>query len=933
MKAFQYFFAATFVVILFGCATPSMIVTKEQNLGDSYFNRHEYADAARHYTSMLDASKKLGIYRNMLMEADVHRKIANCFEMTGNYGQALPHVYEAMKLDSAENNLLGRIENYRHEGKIYIYMGSYRKSVISIERSLSLCDKLEQSLKNVHRITIADNYLALGQLYSVLGKADIARDYAERAMTIFRQANDKKGEMESELIIGSIDSDLGDFINSEILIRKSMGKAVDLKMSTARHNQILSSLLLSHGEFEDALSTQETALEDARKYKISGQIVWATIGMGDVFREMGDIQRAERYYRMAGRIRDTDSLRARSIDASLNLRLGDVFSAGEYFSSEGSLTGTAISSLRLAELMIQNEKADSALLLLDQSGKIFRESGNSQGIAAVQLLKGHLLVDQGKFARAEELLDSAAVAGYYPETEWQAWFHLGRMHEKLEQDDRAIESYEKSIAVIERIRGNFTIDEFKSIYFDTKREVYDRLIKVLMRNNNPAEAFRVSEQARARAFYDILSSKRINFRGSSPGDLVAMEQEKRIEMQKLYKLLQKADESQFSDEVEGSGYLMQLRKSLDDVENEYDDIIKKIKAGNKSYAELISAKPVSMTEIQAKTDPSAALLEYWVSDDNLIIWIVTHSGFTAKTIPVNKEVLSGLIENSRKFIQSNSMMELRKCLSDLYSILLKPVERELQSCRNLVILPNQALHFLPFQTLLNGKGEYLVQNFNIVYAPSAGVYLLCKEKETGDGSRFMGMALSDVAVGNNIGLPGTEAELKKILPLFPDNLSAFGKESTETFARKNAGGCDIIHFATHGTYNYRQPLYSYLLFPPSRDDDGKLNVHEVLEMSLNAKLVTLSACETGLGNISQGDELTGLSRAFLFAGSSAVIVSLWSVADYPTAMLMTNFYSYLKDHTMQEALSLSQREVMKQYPQPSYWAPFVLIGNGNLSAY
>jgi CHAT domain-containing protein len=196
----------------------------------------------------------------------------------------------------------------------------------------------------------------------------------------------------------------------------------------------------------------------------------------------------------------------------------------------------------------------------------------------------------------------------------------------------------------------------------------------------------------------------------------------------------------------------------------------------------------------------------------------------------------------------------------------------------------------------------------------------------------MGMALSDVSVGNNAGLPGTGDELKKILPLFPDNISAFGLQSTETFAKKNSGNYNFLHFATHGSYNYRQPLYSFLLFPPAGDDDGKLNVYEVFEMNLNAKLVTLSACETGLGNISQGDELTGLSRAFLFAGSSSVIVSLWSVADYPTAMLMLNFYTYLKDHPMQEALTLAQRDVIKQYPQPAYWAPFVLIGNGNITS-
>ena len=166
--------------------------------------------------------------------------------------------------------------------------------------------------------------------------------------------------------------------------------------------------------------------------------------------------------------------------------------------------------------------------------------------------------------------------------------------------------------------------------------------------------------------------------------------------------------------------------------------------------------------------------------------------------------------------------------------------------------------------------------------------------------------------------------------LFPDNISAMGMNGSETFFRENVAGCNFIHFATHGIYNYKQPLFSYLLLPPSDKDDGRLNVYEVLEMNISAKLVTLSACETGLGNLTMGDELTGLSRAFLFAGSSSVIVSLWSVADYPTSILMTNFYRFLSDHSMQEALTLAQREVIKLFPQPNYWSPFVLIGNGNI---
>jgi len=121
-------------------------------------------------------------------------------------------------------------------------------------------------------------------------------------------------------------------------------------------------------------------------------------------------------------------------------------------------------------------------------------------------------------------------------------------------------------------------------------------------------------------------------------------------------------------------------------------------------------------------------------------------------------------------------------------------------------------------------------------------------------------------------------------------------------------------------------MYSYLLSNPTSEDDGLLTVNEVFGLDLNASLITLSACQTGLGDVSRGDEVVGLSRAFLYAGTPAVIVSLWSVADQPTAILMTEFYKLLRDHSARDALRLAQLEVMKQYPAPFHWAPFQLIG-------
>jgi CHAT domain-containing protein len=756
-------------------------------------------------------------------------------------------------------------------------------------------------------------------------------DYANKALTIFKQAADRRGEMESYLNLGSIFSDLGDAVSAKNFTNQSLKIAVEDNMGTSRHYQLLATIASSQGEYEDALRDQEKALQDASKFRILGQIVWATVGMGDIYRELGDTKKAERYYRQAREIKDTVAMQTRSIDASLDLRLGDEMSANEFFRTEGSLTGAGISSLRLAEMFIRDGIADSASHMLEQAGSMFLNASNMQGIASVQVLRGRLLVNKGDFSRAKPVLDSASKVNEFPETAWQAWYQLGRMYEGQGDDAKAMESYMKSIGVIEKIRGNLTIDEFKSIYFDSKREVYDRLINMLLKNNKPVEAFDLSEQARARAFYDILSNKKINFRGTSSDDLVSQEQEKRIEMQKLYRLLQKENATNSGNEASRSVDMRQVRSSLTEVQTEYEDILQKIKLSNPAYAEMVAARPVALADVQSRLDPKTAALEYWISANHIIIWLVTHSEIITRNVEINQKDLETLIGNTRRSIENNSKADYTINLQTLHKLLIGPVESSLAAFSNLVIIPNQSLHFVPFQALMNVKGEYLVQKYSLVYSPSASVFVLCNDKIIKSGTKFMGMALSDVEVGNSPGLPGTTDELKKILPLFPDNISSFGNQSTETFARKNAGNYNFLHFATHGSYNYRQPLYSYLLFPPSDEDDGRLNVFEVFEMNLNSRLVTLSACETGLGNISQGDELTGLSRAFLFAGSASVIVSLWSVADYPTALLMTNFYKYLKDHSMQESLALAQRDVMKLYPDPVYWSPFILIGNGNIT--
>jgi CHAT domain-containing protein len=205
-------------------------------------------------------------------------------------------------------------------------------------------------------------------------------------------------------------------------------------------------------------------------------------------------------------------------------------------------------------------------------------------------------------------------------------------------------------------------------------------------------------------------------------------------------------------------------------------------------------------------------------------------------------------------------------------------------------------------------------------------------------------------------------EVNEIQKIFPGSAVFTGKEATEAKVKALSPRYNILHFATHAELDEKDPLLSRILLTASDQEDGRLEVREIFEMELNASLVVLSGCETALGKLSNGDELSGLTRAFIYAGTPSVIASLWNVDDSSTAALMGSFYRNLKTMSKVEALrqaqlslihnevkgelltqrgvggigkldeasrakSLSQNAVSISHPY--FWAPFILVGNGN----
>jgi CHAT domain-containing protein len=296
----------------------------------------------------------------------------------------------------------------------------------------------------------------------------------------------------------------------------------------------------------------------------------------------------------------------------------------------------------------------------------------------------------------------------------------------------------------------------------------------------------------------------------------------------------------------------------------------------------------------------------------------------------------------------------------LYEELIKPAEPYLSDKSKLIIIPDGILNYLPFEVLLTDNSQkksysslsYLIKKYPISYAQSASVLknLLSEHIKTGkirNGNRKL-IAFGDPVIGGpevpmmafgkgNSQLEYSGQEIEKIA-------SFFRKGNSEIYLKGNAieenvkkpgnlAKFNYIHFATHGNIDEQKPDLSSLVLTrgANSSEDGLLQATEIFNLKLKADLVVLSACQTGMGKLVRGEGVIGLTRAFMYAGTPSVLVSLWSVSDMSTATLMEEFYrnliktKLLKTDALREAqLNLITNE---KFSHPFYWAPFVLIGD------
>ncbi|OGW02593.1 MAG: hypothetical protein A2Z59_00220 [Nitrospinae bacterium RIFCSPLOWO2_02_39_17] len=483
--------------------------------------------------------------------------------------------------------------------------------------------------------------------------------------------------------------------------------------------------------------------------------------------------------------------------------------------------------------------------------------------------------------------------------------------------ETAYQNYMGAIEHIESIRANLETDINKRLFQANKQEVYRDAILLALDLYGPASAFEILERAKARAFLDLLANRQLITKDEN---LSKEERELKFNIGEIHARLYEEEKGGEADTISS------LKTELETRLGKYRDLVIGIKRENPDFASLITVSPLKSDEIKALIPQDGTLLEYYLSNDRLLIWAIDSREIHIAVVPVSRDAVIGKVREYRDKVIQLKNEELKKVSAELFDILIKPVKPYIKGKR-LCIVPFDVLHYLPFQALWNGE-KYLIEEYPLFYLPSASVMKFTFDKRREKGEKLIAFGNPDLD-NPSLDLPFAQKEVEKISTLYKEPTVLYRNDANEDSAKKKPAGFDIIHFASHAEFSDIDPMYSNIRLAKSDNEDGRFETAEVFSLNIKPYLVVLSACKTGVSVVTSGDEIIGMNRAWIYAGTPSVISSLWSVSDISTSFLMEEFYKNLKVKSKDEALRDAEISLIKNkdYSHPFYWAPFYLTGD------
>jgi CHAT domain-containing protein len=604
--------------------------------------------------------------------------------------------------------------------------------------------------------------------------------------------------------------------------------------------------------------------------------------------------------------------------------------AQKLYAAEQNPVGAALVELTHAQLLYREGRFEGARMMAGKAEPALLMSGSWQRLLLARWLRGESDRALGKLGPARELLEQTLYesdAHGQPQIAERCFSSLGAVALAQGDTELAELNFKQAIELTEALRAPIPGEEFRTAFFANRMSPYQELAKLCLTTGDTraVEALGFVERARSRVLADALAGRitlATHARDDFETHLYAQIGKLREELNYLYNQMHRSVRGAVQIHETNS----QLEVELLERENKLLEIARQLQhrggGDDRTTHDLFS-----ITTLQAALGVERALVEYTTIDDEVVAFVVTGE---------QVEVVRGLgreadvvaeIERCRFQIDTlrygstqvrNHLTALtqrtQKHLRSLYDRLLRPIEPKLGE-RQLVIVPHRALHYLPFQALHDGD-SYLIERREVSFAPSAVVLQQCLERPKQDFRTALLLGVADEQI------PRVDEELQALDHVFAAVQRYSGSAATTDVLRRESGGVDVIHLACHAQFRSDNPLFSAVKL-----SDGWFTARDAYALRLTCGLVTLSACETGMNAVAPGDELLGLTRGFLSAGSPSVMMSLWTIDDEATAELMTAFYEELaQTKSPATALRNAQVELLRQRPHPFFWSPFVLVG-------
>ncbi|MCH9650744.1 MAG: CHAT domain-containing protein [Deltaproteobacteria bacterium] len=621
-------------------------------------------------------------------------------------------------------------------------------------------------------------------------------------------------------------------------------------------------------------------------------------------------------------------------------------------------------------LAIQEQIAPSSLAV----------SESLERLAQVDEDQGKLAAAMRNYRRAQNLRETQAPSSH---RNGILLYRMGQLARRRGEVAAASSLFGRAVSLVEeRLEDLGGSHDQRQTFQSMFGSLFRDYVEVLLEQGRLDDAFELQERSRARIFREMLVERDVDLGQSLPGDW-QLEREALANRydEILIEIATLSPEAKSSETV-------RLEQELTELRWKRDELLEKGRQLSPRLAALQYPQALTVKEVQAVLSPGTLLLAYSVNEDRSIIFALSREkGVEVRVLDLSEAQLRSEVESLLSLVHQGAASQSRRAelranslkvaSGRLFDLLLKPFESRISEAQRILLLPDGPLYPLPFSALvrdLSGQGssepewQYLVEWKPVHLALSASLYGELQRasaevppdwplvafgaprlpSEISSGSQEVSSD-REVPVVSSVGvearqLPGARREVERIAALFPGSRVFVGVEATEERVLALPSRLGILHFATHVRLDEHFPLDSALILsipegPAEGRANGLLQAWEIFEkLRIEAEIVVLSACESGLGKEVLGEGLISLNRAFHFAGARSVLASLWQVADGATAELMARFYHHLRaGRSKDEALRAAQLELIQgksgvEFVAPYYWAAFQLSGDAGIGS-